>query len=226
MRPTIAQGLFADDVVIAVGDPAEESPPLWPAEEALITRAVPKRRREFAMGRHCARQALAALGVLAFPLVHAESREPIWPPGIVGSLSHTAGLVAVAVAKQSAYASLGIDVEPEEGLSAEIEEKIATAEERAWLDQFPDGERGVMARVIFSAKECFYKCQHSVSQTFMGFQDASTTFDNDRFVVTFRKDVPPFRAGVTLAGRWTRRDGFILTGMPLHASAGYTRATP
>lgn len=226
MRPTIAQGLFADDVVVAVGDPAEEAAPLWPAEEALITRAVPKRRREFAMGRHCARQALAALGVQAYPLVNGENREPIWPTGIVGSLSHTAGLVAVVVARQSVYASLGIDVEPEEGLAIEIEEKIATPNERAWLDQFVGDERGLMARVIFSAKECFYKCQHSVSQTFMGFQDASTTFEGDRFVITFRKDVPPFRAGASLTGRWVRRDGFILTGMHLPADAGYTRATP
>src|SRR5580658_10181440 len=58
---------------------------LFPQEEALVAGAAGSRRREFATGRHCARTALAALGVAQAPVLRGERGEPRWPPGIVGS---------------------------------------------------------------------------------------------------------------------------------------------
>lgn len=52
--------------VVAVeshGDDGTEAAPLYPEEQALLTRAVAKRRREFATVRRCARRAMEKLGV-------------------------------------------------------------------------------------------------------------------------------------------------------------------
>src|SRR5690242_4153856 len=79
---------------------------LFPAEAAQIQGAVEARRREFATGRHCARQALAALGVPATPLLSGGHREPLWPAGVVGSITHCTGYRAAAVAPDERLAAI------------------------------------------------------------------------------------------------------------------------
>jgi 4'-phosphopantetheinyl transferase EntD len=82
--------------------PAEafDDPPdgvLFP-EEAAISRAVEKRRRDFRTVRHCSRRALRELGVPPTAVAPGERRKPVWPPGVVGSLTHCTGYRAAAVA--------------------------------------------------------------------------------------------------------------------------------
>src|SRR5437763_335927 len=98
--------LFDGFVVTAQAVPTALDGQLYPEERACIARAVPKRRAEFATGRVCARQALERLGVAVGPLLPHPDRSPAWPPGIVGSISHTDGYCAVAVAE--ATRALGI----------------------------------------------------------------------------------------------------------------------
>ena len=59
LPPEVATAEAFDDAAPAV---------LFPAEEAAIARAVPKRRSEFATGRACARAALAKLGLPPSPV--------------------------------------------------------------------------------------------------------------------------------------------------------------
>ena len=49
---------------------------LYPEENAHISRAVAKRRNEFTAVRHCARIALAELGLVRPPLVPGEAGAP------------------------------------------------------------------------------------------------------------------------------------------------------
>ena len=55
--------LLPAGVAVVEASPLADSYPLHDEERAVIAGAVPKRRREFAAGRHCARLALARLGV-------------------------------------------------------------------------------------------------------------------------------------------------------------------
>ena len=57
---------------------------LFPEEEAVLVRAVDKRRREFTTARACARAALATLGLPPAPIVPGLRGAPQWPPGVVG----------------------------------------------------------------------------------------------------------------------------------------------
>ena len=84
---------------------------LWPEEAAAVQHAVEKRRREFAVGRMLARAALAAIGDPPSAIPTGNHREPVWPAGIVGSITHCAGYCAAAVARDAMVVALGIDAE-------------------------------------------------------------------------------------------------------------------
>ena len=84
---------------------------LFAQEAVAVDRAVPRRRAEFAAGRRCARAALARIGIPPAPLLRGEDREPLWPDGAVGSITHCAGYVAAAVAATEVMLSVGIDAE-------------------------------------------------------------------------------------------------------------------
>jgi 4'-phosphopantetheinyl transferase EntD len=79
------------------GDP--EDAVLLPGEEAVVARAVDKRRREYTTTRHLARAALSRLGLPPVAIATGGNREPLWPAGIVGSITHCDGYRAVAVAR-------------------------------------------------------------------------------------------------------------------------------
>lgn len=99
---------------------------LFPAEAAVISRAVDKRRREFQTVRHCTARASGELGVPPAAILPGEHREPIWPPGVVGSLTHCTDHRA---AHQRDVLTVGIDAKPHEPLPPDVAEAIALDEE-------------------------------------------------------------------------------------------------
>src|SRR3984957_6533699 len=116
--------------VVAVETPPERPDELLPEEFACLGRVVPKRYREFATGRTCARQALGILGFPRSPILVGPSRQPLWPPGAVGSITHCTGYCAAAVGRREDYRAIGIDAEPNEPLSQDVLELVATVEEK------------------------------------------------------------------------------------------------
>ncbi|MGH3274922.1 MAG: 4'-phosphopantetheinyl transferase family protein, partial [Streptosporangiaceae bacterium] len=86
---------------------------LFPEEQAVMARAVEKRRREFTTARACARTALARLGQPPVAIVPGDRGEPRWPPGIVGSITHCAGYRAAAVGRAAEVLAIGLDAEPD-----------------------------------------------------------------------------------------------------------------
>ena len=70
-----------------------------------------KRLADFSTGRYCAIKALEQLGINNSIIPIGKDREPIWPEGIVGSISHCDSLTGAIVAKSSDHISLGLDIE-------------------------------------------------------------------------------------------------------------------
>jgi 4'-phosphopantetheinyl transferase EntD len=161
----------------------EDIPAPHPDEAAQVARAVSKRRREFAAGRHLARRALARLGEAGefeeVVLLNGADRAPLWPAGVVGSITHTGagdqGYCAVVLGRDSELAAVGIDAEEAEPLEPDLWKFVLTADERAALEQEPAETRGLLAKVVFSAKECFYKAQYPLTRQFLGFQQVRIT---------------------------------------------------
>jgi len=205
--------LLPPDFAVEWGDPRQPSPPLFPEEQALVASAVEKRRLEFARGRHCARAALRRLGVADAPLLTGAQREPLWPAGVVGSITHTSGICLAAVARAEHYAGVGIDVEPAAPLELGLAQRIAREAEMNALGSMPPL---LAARLVFSAKEAFYKCQFYSSRQFLDFDAVAVKLEaRGEFSVKLLVDAAPFAPGATFRGRWRRSDGFLCTAVVL-----------
>lgn len=106
---------------------------LFPAEEALVARAVPGRRREFATARRCARRALAELGFPPASILTGRRGEPCWPAAVAGAITHCAGYRTAAVGRLGEVTAVGVDAEPNAPLPAGVLDLVALPEERAQL---------------------------------------------------------------------------------------------
>jgi 4'-phosphopantetheinyl transferase EntD len=96
----------------------------------------------------------------------AGSGAPIWPTGVVGSLSHDARVAVATVAMQRDIGALGIDVEPAEPLPTDLLDIVATPHERLRIADDPYG-----GRLLFVAKEAVYKAVYPIDQTFLDHHD-------------------------------------------------------
>jgi 4'-phosphopantetheinyl transferase EntD len=155
--PALA-AVFGPGVLAAVMRVAPEPPALHPSDRAHVAGAHPARRREFATGRALARRLLRRLGCGEPALPAGADGAPCWPPGVVGAISHAAGVCVVAVARQGEVLGLGVDLEPSLPLEPELGRFVCTAAEQARLADLPADLQRVGARLFFSAKEAVYKC--------------------------------------------------------------------
>ncbi len=171
------EGLVPPAVVVAEGDmDGLGEADLLPEEAALVVRAVEKRRREFGAGRACARRALAVLGLPVGPILSGGDREPLWPAGVTGSITHCAGYCAAAVGWRREVGSIGIDAEVYGPLPDGVEGMVCTEAERAWIRGM--GDRGVeWGMVVFSAKESVYKAWYPIARRWLGFEEAELAID-------------------------------------------------
>ncbi len=195
---------------------------LFPAEEALIARAVEKRRREFTSARACARDALGQLGLPASAIVNGPRGEPCWPPGVVGSITHCDGYRACAIAHASKMASIGIDAEPHDALPYGVLSSIAGAQELAWLGNREQESPEVhWDRLLFSIKESVYKAWFPLERRRLSFDDAVITVEpaTQTFTARLRGSGPRVagRRLTSFTGRWLIRDGLLLTAIALPA---------
>ena len=198
------------------GDPADAV--LFPEEEALIGRAVEKRRREFTTARACARAALGRLGQPPVPILRGERGAPDWPAGIVGSITHCAGYRAAAVARATEVLAIGLDAEPDQPLPDGVLNVISLAAERASLVGLARSAPGPhWDRLLFCAKESVYKAWFPLTGRWLGFEQARITLDPAAGTFTARLLVPgPEVDGRELTafdGRWLARGGLILTAI-------------
>ena len=206
--------------VEAFGD--REDAVLFPEEEALLVRAVEKRRREFTTARDCARRALATLGVPPAPILPGERGAPQWPPGIVGSITHCAGYRGVAVAHAGDVLAVGIDAEPNDVLPGGVLGAVSAPGERARLRDLSTATPGTCwDRLLFSAKESVYKAWFPLTKRWLGFEDAEITFDivNGTFdAQLLAGDVKVGGSSLaSLRGRWLACDGLLMTAVVVSA---------
>ena len=211
---SIARLLFDDRLITEEIDPRDvDERSLWAEEAPLVRGAVQKRRREFAAGRLCARKALKQLGVPETSILAREDRTPQWPVGVVGSITHTGNWCAVVVGMQEHIRGVGVDVEIATPLKDKLFDRVCTPSELQWLASLPEAERGKMGKLIFSAKECAYKSQYPLTQTYLGFHAMSVKVDpRGTFVAEFQKNVASFEQGDQISGRYVFERDLVMTG--------------
>lgn len=134
-------------------------------------RASQRRALEFQAGRRAAAGALAFLGIRT-EVPRARNGCPVWPTGVVGSISHGAGIAAAAVADSANYAGIGIDIEPvlDPAASAEVRTYVASTDELSLVAKaLPELSDEARVTLIFSCKESLYKCLFPQTLRFMEF---------------------------------------------------------
>ncbi|QFY62616.1 4'-phosphopantetheinyl transferase superfamily protein (plasmid) [Rhizobium grahamii] len=196
-------GLLDARIAVAESSIGSATFVLMPEETVAMRGAVLSRQNEFAAGRHCARVAMAELGRHGLAVAMGGDRAPIWPDGLVGSISHCGSWCAAAVARiADGFAAIGIDIEAAGPLEIDLAKEICTNGEREWLAAMPEAKRGLLLAAIFSAKEATYKCQYALTGKLIDFQALSIEFDleDSRFQARFEIDVLPYKVGDTLPG--------------------------
>lgn len=214
-----ARALLPDGVSLAVIDPRIDPPALWPQEEGATSGMIKARRREFAAGRGAVRMALADLGALPQAVPMRPDRAPDWPPGIVGSLSHIPTACVAVVAREAQFQTLGVDLEEAESLAPDVWDSVLTGPERDWLARQPADMQGLLARMIFSAKEAAYKAQYALSRKLLDFSAMQIDLDPaaGRFAATMRQPAGPLRTGDRIAGQLACGGGWIMTAVAISA---------
>lgn len=192
--------------------------PTAPEEAAALEACTEPRRREFTTTRHCARTAMAALGVPPAGIPSGPKGEPRWPAGLVGSMTHCDGYRAAALSRAADLHAMGIDAEPHRPLPPGVLDSISVPSEREHLRslerEFPEVHWGT---VMFSAKETVYKVFNPLTGRWLGFRDARMTFDPGAGTFRARLLVPgPVVDGkrlTWLTGHWSLREGLVLTAL-------------
>ncbi|WP_440054825.1 4'-phosphopantetheinyl transferase family protein [Pseudoalteromonas sp. T1lg65] len=160
-------------------------------EPISLNKAVAKRKAEFLAGRICARECLGLSNATLFKLLNAEDRSPIWPPGVIASITHTRGIAAAAVSRDSVAKGIGIDIERDMSEKQELElqkQILHSAEYDAF--QLLSKQIHCPLTIVFSAKESIYKALYPTVKRFFGFDAVK--------LITFTKNTLTFELMETL----------------------------
>ncbi len=218
------------DTVVAVesyGVPDDDpDTALFPEERAVVDRAVAKRRLEFTSARVCARRAMEKLGRAPAPVPAGERGAPVWPDGLLGSMTHCDGYRCAALARTGDLASLGIDAETHEPLPEGVLDSISLPAERDRQGVLAAVRPGVhWDRLLFSAKESVYKAWFPLTGAWLDFSEADIDLvptHDDRGTFHARLLVPgPSVGGHRLTGfdgHWRTGDGLVLTAVTVPAA--------
>ncbi|WP_221923002.1 4'-phosphopantetheinyl transferase family protein [Corynebacterium parakroppenstedtii] len=204
---------------------------LHPQERAYVGDAVPLRRAQFADARACARNALTDLighDHADTVIAKGERGMPLFPHGIVGSLTHTTGFRAAVVARTNTLKSIGVDAEVAKPLPDGVSnvvltprdlQNIAAVRQHGQQDvqhnksdpRFSSTEK-ILETVVFSAKEALYKSWFPLTHVFLDFAEADIELRHDgTLTASVHHDAACGTAPRTIRGRWMVSSGYVVT---------------
>jgi 4'-phosphopantetheinyl transferase EntD len=195
----LVSGCFGAEV-----EDADQDVPLHPLEAIHVESAAPRRRRDFALGRFCAHAALAQAGRDEAAIAIGAAGAPVWPVGIVGSITHTRGYAAVLVAPRDRFRAIGIDAERIGGVTELLMPRLFGVAEQEWLMMLNAEKRAVALTVFFSAKEAFYKA-FGGEMASLPFRDMHVEMQGNGFAVR--------HGGRTVQGRLAVRGDLAVTAV-------------
>jgi 4'-phosphopantetheinyl transferase EntD len=151
----------------------------------------------------------------------AEDRTPIWPDGVVGSITHTGEFAAAAVSWAADIAALGIDSEQiiDNATARDIAE-ICMVDEMSLFSGVHGPSIPEFCTFVFSAKESVFKCLFPITRKFLEFSDVRITsldWNRNRFTWTV-----PFSETDGM-GRLSCANGMVHTSVELSCLGNLSR---
>ncbi|GAA0724684.1 4'-phosphopantetheinyl transferase family protein [Dokdonella soli] len=133
-----------------------------------VRRAVRKRKAEHLAGRYLG-QLLLRRHCLQSPIPIGGNRQPLWPEGWVGSITHTDSVAITCIADAGQVGLLGVDLE--RWLCDQVAEEISatlicSSEDRVLQGAWP---RARALTLAFSAKESLFKAIYPVVGYYFNF---------------------------------------------------------
>ena len=128
-----------------------------------LSKWVPQRQAQFLVGRLAAKKALTSHKVspLDTQIGIGDHREPIWPSGYIGSISHSGQIsIACVEQRQTARSSIGIDLQNniDEAMQEKISSTILTDKDHFTVKKgVANLSESQLFTLIFSAKESVFK---------------------------------------------------------------------
>ena len=143
--------------------------------EESLRNAVKKRKAEFLAGRICVREALKRLEYPIIDVGIGPFRDPLWPEGIVGSITHTENFACAILEHSDQLCSIGIDSQQiiDRGIESEIVDQVLSREEQEKF--FPSSTFANGVAIAFAAKEAFFKCVFPFVGQYFEFHDVGIT---------------------------------------------------
>lgn len=150
-------------------------------EKLLVKEVSEKRIRDFSTGRHCARKILNKLGDVNSEILIGSKKEPLWPKGFVGSISHSKSFVGAVVSKSSQLVSIGLDIEKIGRVKKNMWRNLFTPIEQEFLNTLSEEDELFYTTLYFSMKESFYKLQYPITKEYLWFTDVELKQKNGIF---------------------------------------------
>ncbi|MGN7510857.1 amonabactin biosynthesis phosphopantetheinyl transferase AmoD [Aeromonas salmonicida] len=187
---------------------------------ASLQRAAPKRLGEFLAGRLAAREALRRFGLGDHVVAIGSAREPRWPAGFEGSISHSLllgrGMALCAV--RPGQGGMGLDLEAwlEDEQACELWPCIVDDVEWARLQRCPLGPAQGLT-LAFSAKESLFKALYPRVGRYFDFLDARWLAMTEQTLTLELKSAltPDLPAGWHCTLHWQGLPGGVLTTLVL-----------
>lgn len=164
-------GFFPESMDYKYSDIGVNLQPVHRLEEECTRRFCSSRRREFIVGRMCARYLLERIGVKDFPLLVGDSRSPLWPEGIVGSITHQDSHCLVIAGGRDCNMSVGVDVETIQSIDCDSQKQLFTKAEIEFNSAQHKGSESSFYIMAFSIKEAIFKCLYPLVREYIEFHD-------------------------------------------------------
>lgn len=159
----------------------------WVPQESTRTRATAEceRQTQHRAGRAAAFEAVRSLHpdwVGPWRIDSDGDGCPIWPGGVVGSISHTRGIAVAVIGDHGNVRSIGADIERIRASNTALSGRVLDARDRDDLPvEMPDH---VVASVYFCVREAIFKCLYPVTKVHhdwlsfrIGLDSRSRTFE-------------------------------------------------
>jgi enterobactin synthetase component D len=181
-----------------------------------LERAISKRKAEYLAGRYSAMQALDKLGARVTNITTGHHRNPIWPPNIIGSITHTTSTAFSALAYKTDFDHIGIDYEQiiEHSVAKDIASTIINDFEEQQLINWPMSFEKALT-LVFSAKESLFKALYPKVGHYFDFSSAEIlTISEEKNSFTIRLSqslTQSLPKGMHFSGYFQATDQHILT---------------